>query len=386
VIETHIGISEDRHPGKPQRIKTKSALLLESPMVRSRHIRMVFFALAASTGIALTLAGPLMAADPPSQSTDPPKDDELRPYHSPLEEALIALEGRHYDVACPALRRIVLVDHTPANLFLMAQCHDQWGKVATAYEAYGDYLDMVDELEHEAQLKERVREDVALARYAALEKRVPWVKLYLPITAPANTLVTRRSEDGGRPVRVVLEKALPIDPGEHVVYTRVPTGRPYMNRLVMREGEKRSVVLDVDLEANGDAVLVEPIRPEPPKIPPLDPPSSARRIAAYGLGITGVAGLGLGLTMGGLAFAQSGTIAANCQSGFCLQPGIEANARRAMYWNISSVAVPAGLVAIGAGVTLYLTEPTPPRLTQTGWQLGVGGFPGNTNVQVRASW
>jgi hypothetical protein len=355
-------------------------------MVRLSNIRRLVLVSVVLHGAALSLAKPLMAADSRVQGADPPKDDELRPYRSPFEEALIAMEAGRYDVACPALRRIARVDHTPETLFRMAQCHEQWGKVATAHEAYGDYLDMVDELELDGRIKERERKDVALARQAALEKRVPWVKLYLPLTAPANTLVTRHSDDGGPPVRVVLEKDLPIDPGEHVVQTRVSTGRPYLNRLVMREGERRAVVLAVDLEESGDAVLAEPIRPVPAKLPPIDPPTSGRRIAAYGLGITGAVALAIGATMGGLAFAQNGTIEANCREGYCDQSANEARVRRTMYWNISSVAVPLGLVAIGTGITLYLTEPPPPRVTKTGWQLGVVVFPGNAKVEVRAQW
>jgi hypothetical protein len=361
-------------------------------MFRSSYIRKLLFTVVVGSAMPLGLARPILAADPPVKHASPSTDDNLRPYRSPFEEALVAMEGGHFDVACPTLLRIAQTDRSPEHVFQMAQCHDQWGKVATAFVAYGDFLSMVDQLEGDAQENELMREDVALARYVALEKRVPWVSLNLPMNAPTNTRVTRRSLDGGQAERVPLEKAQPIDPGEYVVQTRVPTGRPFLNKLVMREGQRRSVVLEVDLAANGDAILAEPITPEPPKIPPLDPPMSARRKAMVGLGIGGAAALVAGVTTGVLAFAQNGTIATGCKPKAtgtdltCDTRAQEAVDLQKTLVKISGVVLPLGLIAVGTGITLYLTEPTPPRFSQTAWRLDVGGFPGNARVEVRASW
>lgn len=333
-----------------------------------------------------------LAAEPsPTSPVVPSAAEPLRPYGGALDEALLAVASGHYKDACPALRKIFQDNRAPDVLFQMAECYEKWGKTATAHAAYEDYIAMVDQWIEEKRIEEateRERYRTAITRYNALEKRVPRVTLYLPMHAPVHTAVTYRSEDGGRASKIPLERAIPIDPGKHWVQTRVPTGRPHVQELVIGEGERKAFVLGIDVRPEV-GIDIPPIqKPIEAYIPQLRRRTSAQRVAAYSLMGVGIAGLATGGITGLLASQEQSAIDRDCPAKKCSNEGNAAIASAEKLGTAAKIALPLGLVALGTGVTLYLTEPneSPFSASTRRWSVGVGVFPGQTTVEMRASW
>jgi hypothetical protein len=291
-------------------------------------------------------------------------------------QAMSDLDAGRHAQACPALRDMLRQDPRPKTLFYLAQCEEKWGRIATAAVHYDDYLAMYDGLSPSVQKQEQKREEQAAARREALEKKIPRVMLRLPGDAPASTRVLRTPPDGGAPVPVAVGVPLPIDPGKHVIGTEVP-GRPRMDKsFTVKEGESKVVELEVapassSIEPTRKAA---PLQPVPSLLPPLDPGTPPRRIAAYTLGGVGVVGILGGVVTGAITWAQKGPIESNCIGRICNPIGVGAKDTAKATGIISTVAFPVGLAALGAGVLLYVTEPAPARL---------GGMPAGPRVGTR---
>lgn len=317
-------------------------------------------------------------------------DEGAQPEASELAQAMSDLEAGRYAQACPALQKVLRQDPKAKTLFYLAECEEKRGRLATAAVHYDDYLAMYDGLPPSEQKEEQKREEQAAARRQALEKRIPRVTLKLPSDAPASTLVVRTPPDGGNPVQVVVGVPLPVDPGKHVISTEVP-GRPRVDKsFTVNEGETKLVELEV---ARAELSLqptrkATPLQPVPSLLPPLDPGTSPRRVAAYALGGVGVLGILGGVVTGAITWAQKGPIAENCQGRICNEAGVSAKETAATTGIISTVSFPVGLAALGAGVLLYVTEPAPSRLGQVGPRVRVGAAAGASDaaLEVDVRW
>jgi hypothetical protein len=303
-------------------------------------------------------------------------------------QAVNDLEAGRYAQACPALRKILRQDSRPKTLFYLAECEEKWGRIATAAVHYDDYLAMYDGLSPSEQKEEQKREEQAAARREALEKKIPRVMLRLPRDAPASTRVLRTPPDGGEPVGVAVGVPLPIDPGKHVISTEVP-GRPRMDKnFTVREGESKVVELEVAPASSSvqPTRRASPLQPVPTVLPPLDPGTPPRRIAAYTLGGVGVVGILGGVVTGAITWAQKGPIEGNCLGRICNETGVGAKDTAKVTGIISTVAFPVGIAALGAGVLLYVTEPAPARLGGMPAGPRVGTRVGPGSLAVEGSW
>ena len=89
-------------------------------------------------------------------------------------------------------------------------------------------------------------------------------------------------------------------------------------------------------------------------------------MASYVLGGAGIAGIAAGAVLGGLVFTKKSAIAAHCGAGIhaaddtaCDSTGLAAASAGKSLALGSSIALPAGLAALGAGLVLRFTEPKP---------------------------
>lgn len=339
-------------------------------------MRPVCFVLAALT-VCATVAGRAAA------------EDDGQPEAPELAQAMSDLEAGRYAQACPALRKVLRQDQRAKTLFYLAECEEKRGRIATAAVHYDDYLARYDGLPPPEQKAEQKREEQAAARREALEKRIPRVTLSLPNDAPSSTLVLRTSPDGGESVRLQVGVPLPIDPGKHVISTAVP-GRPSKdNRFTVKEGETKEVELEVAPASSFQPTRkAEPLQPVPTLLPPLDPGTPPRRVAAYALvGVGGVVFLG-GVAAGVFTWVQKGTIEDNCRGRICNETGVDAKNTASWMGLLSTVALPVGLTALGVGVGLYLTEPAPSRIGQAGprARLSAAGRPGGAALEAGFTW
>jgi hypothetical protein len=335
----------------------------------------------------LAHAGSVLADEPP------PAPGPGASAQSAIDIALEDQKARNYARACIALKKAYREDPRPSTLFLLAQCYDQWGQVASAAVLYEDYEAAFDKLPVDDQKAEGDHEEIASKRRGELEKRVPKVVLRVPRDAPESTRVMRRSSEGGPAVPVAIGIPLPIDPGEHVLVTQVPGRVEVFTKFTLKEGENRIVEVNVPpASADGDPTKKpKPIQPVPTLTPSLDIGTSGRRIAAYAFGGVGVAGLLGGVVTGAVTFAQKDPIEKNClptNQKICNPTGVSAKQTASISGLVSTVLFPVGAVALGVGAILYFTEPPPSKFgaveRRLGWNVVAG--PGTAAFEVNYRW
>jgi hypothetical protein len=299
------------------------------------------------------------------------------------------LRARHYDRACPALRKSFRVDARVQTLFAVAQCEDEAGRVTTAAAAYDDYLALHDRLSAVDRVAERERVGIAVARRAALEPLIPQVTFRLPPSAPEGLRVTRTMRDSSEAVDVALGVPLPIDPGEHFVATEAP-GRPrWEKRFFVHNSDRITVDLSVAPPDTARAVrFSKPLAPVPVLLPPLDPGPSAQRVAAYTTGGIGIAAVVVGAVTGGVVWGQMSTVTDNCKKQLCNQAGEAAADTAKTLGVVSTVAFVVGGAGLATGIILYVTEPAPSRLGSmpSRMALGINASPAGASMVTTWLW
>jgi hypothetical protein len=194
--------------------------------------------------------------------------------------------------------------------------------------------------------------------------QVAELTLLMPPNAPRGTTVKR---DGVELAAAKLGVPLAVDPGEHVVTTQAPGGPVTEVTVTLGKAEKQSVTLQVK-DALG-APLNGP--PDPGTALTKDAPQavdgqlSGRRVGAYVAGGVGIAGLILGGVAGGMALGKRAVIKQNCNIGgdaaACNDEGLSAASDATALGIVSTVGFGAGVVGLGVGVALWLTEPARPK-------------------------
>lgn len=351
-----------------------------------RHYPLCFAVL---TAVSMHATGVLADEPPPAPAPSAPAAGP----QSAIDIALEDQKARNFARACIALKKAYREDPRPSTLFLLAQCYDQWGQVATAAVLYEDYEAAFDKLSEEDQKAEGDREDVASKRRSELEKRIPKVVLRVPREAPDSTRVLRRATEGGPLVAVAIGIPLPIDPGEHVLVTQVPGRVEVFTKFTLKEGENRTVEVNIPPpSADGDPTKKpKPIQPVPTLTPSLDPGISGRRVAAYTLGGIGAVGLVGGIVTGAITFAQKDPIAKNCLETnlkICNPTGVAAKENAKISGLVSTILFPIGAVGLGVGAILYFTEPPPSKFgrTEPHWRWNVAAGPGLAGVEAEYRW
>lgn len=306
---------------------------------------------------ALILGGALLA--PTLAAADEPSAESL------FAGAVTDMRDRHYQAACPALRRSYKADPRPLTLFTLAECEEKAGRIATAVLTYDDYLIAFDRLSPAEQKEEREREQLASSRKEALERDLPRITLTLPQGAPEGARVLRKAEGSADLVPMALNIPLPIDPGEHLVTVDAP-GRPrWDRRFFVQKGDKKTIELEVPLapkETAKPARVGAPVEPVPAYLPPLNPGISGQRVGTYIAGGIGIAGVLAGLITGAIVWGDKKTIEGGCENHLCNPSGEAAADRARAVGIVSTVLWSVGLAGVATSVVLYVTEPKAAKL------------------------
>lgn len=273
----------------------------------------------------------------------------------------------HFDVACPAIAESQRLDPRPGTLFTLAECEAKSGKIATALVHYEDYLHLVDTLPEAQKQRHAQRVDIAKAQQKALTPEVPTLLLKAPSDAPADLKITR---DGTELSAASLGVALPVDPGEHVIVTSAGQGPKTEQRIKLAKREKKTLELRVEM-ASGPAPTATSTSDTGPGPAPDSGPSK-QRVAAYVSGGVGLAALVLGGVTGGLAFAQKGTVDANCPDRVCNEKGASALDQGRTMGLISTVGVGVGAAGLITGAVLLFTDSGPSKPRSVGASVDIG--------------
>jgi hypothetical protein len=250
------------------------------------------------------------------------------------------LAGR-YDSGCPAIAESQKLDPRPGTIFTLAECEAKWGKVASAYAHYGEYL----ALKLPADGKQGQRREIAEKARAELLPRIPTITVSAPFE------VTRGD------AKIELGVALQVDPGEHVFI-----GGGKTERVTVAEGEKKSLAFETEKPAPRPPPIapVAVIAPAPAPEKPRPLPGKDNRPLAFAVGGVGVLSLGAGVVTGIMALDRNSTLADNCPNKQCNAsvPDPDAVTReRDTLATLSTICVAGGIVAVGVAVMILVRQP-----------------------------
>lgn len=298
-----------------------------------------------------------------------------------LQEGVQLMDEGQCDDAIARFKESMEIVPSPVTQINIGTCHEQMGRIASAWAAYREAENMA----REAGRKKYMRKAERSAR--ALEDRLP----RLVISAPAldqtpDMLITRNLNEIAHDK---LGAALYVDPGTQDITASADGYLTYAVTVEAVEGEQLDVEVpalqprpedegessdgDADQEADGDD---EDAKGDEASASTgrvhggsAGPPARLFRwisIATIGVGIAaGAAGLGLGLSARSVRNSAFDDVLC-IPDVFSCDPDGWARLQRAdarTQW--SNIALGAGLIAVGAGAILYWTAPRQDRSETT---------------------
>jgi hypothetical protein len=152
-------------------------------------------------------------------------------------QAALEMQERDYASACPKFAEVVQLVPTGIGAKMsLAACYEQWGRLASALEAY--------RLAEQAASKAHdPRESAAHAQAVTLEAKVATLRVVMPI--PVGALPGLKITRDGEELRSeAWNKPLPIDKGRHILRA-VANGKDVWTRKVDidRDGFQASITV-----------------------------------------------------------------------------------------------------------------------------------------------
>jgi len=296
----------------------------------------------------------VLAASAPARADEP----------SAIAEALFRsgrelMVAEKYVEACPKFAESERVDPKPGTLMNLALCHEKTAKTASAWAEYLEAAEM------SRRAGEKDRERVARDRAAALEPGLSHVVIEADPASTAQVALDDRVLGAG-----AFGTPIPIDPGDHVLHVVAPEKKPFSESFAVSAGAEP---VHLRVPALEQEVLPPPeVARTPVALPgarPLPPPGagvSGKAVAGLVSGGAGLVLIGVGAFFGLRAFAEKHTADEDCEGTLCTQPGLNAIQSLKTAEAVSTIAIAAGVVAIGGGLYLVLTsKPHGPRPAAT---------------------
>jgi hypothetical protein len=283
---------------------------------------------------------------------------------SPAAEALFR-EGRklmaknQIDQACAKFAESQSIEASTGTLLNLATCHTKQGKTATAWVEFAEALTAAK------RENDPLRIDYAETHMSALEPKLS--KIVVSAVAPARGMSIR--VDGSA---VVLDSALPFDPGSHTVEASAPGRKQFTIQVELAAAADTKTVRIPELARESQAVAVA-AKPAPPGQVPLHGESNAdelqqqpekwRKPLAYSLGGLGIAALGVGSYLALAArseLADAESDSSLCPGQKCYPEGRKQVNGAETKANIATGAFAGGIAAVGVATYLLLSGPSAP--------------------------
>lgn len=290
-----------------------------------------------------------------------------------FEEGRRLMNEGDYEAACEKLEESQRLDPSGGTVLNLALCREQEGKLATASRLFKQALSA-------AQRDERPdRAQAAESHLAAIESKVPWIKLKVLGARPDQEVLV----DGV----VVREPAwgtkMSLDPGKHEVRARAPGMRHWSQTL--------------DLSASvGVSVTVPALRPaEQPAASGEQQPGEPEHSAASGsktlgwvLGGVGLGAIGVGSVFGVQALSKQTKSEDECPThATCSAQGEEYGKQANTAAWVANISIGAGLVAVGVGAYLLLTSSdAPPKAARAALPLRVDVAGDRASVAIQGAF
>jgi hypothetical protein len=264
---------------------------------------------------------------------------------------------------------------TPKGRLELARERQMNDKLVEAYATYLSVANVPVLPKDESKYAAHRAEAAKLA--TELEAKIPTLKVTVE-GVPAGKVATV-TVDGSLVPNAALAEPRMVNPGKHVISARVESGPIATDDVLLKEGDKRAVVLTVKVapELAPANTASEPIAPgtaptsfeskSPPPPPPQDlpPPKDAgdtQRAIALVTGGVGVVGLAVGTFFGLSARSKASEADKFCPTSTTCSTVEGTTLRHDAIGkaNVATVVFIGSTVLLGAGVVLWVTAPSSP--------------------------
>lgn len=268
-------------------------------------------------------------------------------------EGHAALQNKDYKTAADRFGRADALVHAPTLVVDWARALQGLGRFVEAHEKYELVLrEGVDSSSPKSWI--RALED-AKKELDALKPRLGWVTVILKEPVEATVTI----DDIVVPAAALGVKRA-ADPGFPEVKATAPGYEPFTQTVTVGPGEEKTVEVTM---VKRPEVAPEPASPS--KDAYRGRPGKGRRIASYVvLGVGGASLLAGGIT-GAMALKKRADLRSECVDGVCRSTSSKKIGTYHTYGTVSAVTLGVGVVGIGAGVVLLLTEPKPDPAADT---------------------
>lgn len=270
------------------------------------------------------------------------------------------MEAKRYEQACQKFAESYRLDPAAGTLLNLAVCHEQQGKLASAWGEFKKALSDAKKAGRED------REKLATEHLEVIEPELSYVTIHVPakIRVPGLEILRNGAalEQGG------WEAELPIDSGKIEITARAPGYKPRIKTATIERKQH--------LEITVDALEKAPI----PVVVVAEPGWSVQRKVGLGLIGVGVVGLGVGGYFGFRTLKEKSESDTACpvfdDERRCSIAGAEKmDAAQRDAW-ISNIGLAVGLGSVAVGTYLFIrggnTAPADaaPKTTALRWSVG----------------
>jgi hypothetical protein len=249
-------------------------------------------------------------------------------------------QAGRYEQACQELADSYRLEALPGVLFTLATCEARAGRVASSAAHYQDFLQLVSRLPVEQRALQRERELVALAERRALLPSVPTLTVWVDGGLPDGAAVHC---DGALLGPSLLGRALPLDPGVHVLSLTLSDGRRSERRVSLALSAHERVALNVPT-------------PEIVRVDEVSTSSTGWSVRPWMMagGVASGVGFVAGGVLGGLAWKQKGVVDEHCQKTACDTRGSDAADRGRIMAHASTAAFGLGVAGLVTMLVVHL--------------------------------
>jgi hypothetical protein len=293
-----------------------------------------------------------------------------------FREGKTLMANGEFAAACPKLAESQRIDPGLGVLLALAFCHDKEGKPATAWSEFVTARGLAQ------RANDIERERLAHEYVDRLEAKL--VRMSVSVNAATRGLTGFEVRHNG----VLLAPATwgttaPVDLGEHVVEATAPGRQSWSSRFVVREGDPPHAIEVPALESNALATA-----PTSSAAPDSTSESHAGRNWGYAVGGLGIASVAVGSIFGLRAIGKNDDAKSLCRPESCTSAeGIDLNSEARSSATISTVAIGAGLVAVGVGAVLVLTSrSSAPKTREAAIRLVPNAGANGLGAGMRGSW
>ncbi len=304
------------------------------------------------------------------------------------------MRAGHYAEACRKLEQSQRLARAAGTLLNLAICHEQEGRLATAWLEYEESLGLA------GRLNRPDREAVIRERMAALEPRIPHVRIVVTDDARVEGLAI--SQDGTDVPEVSWGVRLSLDLGKHTFRATAPGYRPWSTEIAVSEGENVTVVVPrlIRMESETTAADERPGSTLAParrrqaaagrgtteKTVAVSDGAAELRTAAWVGGGLGAAALAAGAWYGVRALQKRSESDRYCLPSGCYVEGVTLNQEAHDNAIRSNVLLGAGAVLVSSALVVLTLAPSGQEPRRQEPVVGVWAVPGGGRAVVDVPW